>query len=147
MSPPQPDDYASQSPADFIFEARPDPDVFDDVRRAVTVRIEEDHSKVFPMDIRTHLRIDTIDVDPSTWHVGGILNGGHDVDFEIAIRADTDATQALIEYLRLEVDRRFGGYVDPDAVAFEKIGMRPNAWFVDGKIPQSKCGGGNDAED
>jgi len=128
--------FASQAPADFIFEARPDPEVFDEVRRAVTVRIEEEHTDVFPMDIRTHLRIDTIDVDPATWQVAGKLNGGHDVDFQIAIRADNQATASLLSHLRREVDERFGPYVKAEAVAFERIGMRPNAWFVDAKIPQ-----------
>jgi hypothetical protein len=86
-------------------------------------------------------------VNPATWRVEGVLNGGHDVDFEITLRADSDATRDLIEYLRLEVDRRFGGHVTADAVAFEKIGMRPNAWFVDAKIPQSKTGDRYTAED
>lgn len=137
MSSNESEGFASQAPADFIFEARPDPEVFDEVRRAVTVRIEEEHTDVFPMDIRTHLRIDTIDVDPANWCVAGKLNGGHDVDFEITIRADNEATASLLSYLRGEVDDRFGPYVKAEAVAFERIGMRPNAWFVDAKIPHA----------
>ncbi len=139
MSLEDPEGYASQAPADFIFEADPDPAVFDGVRRGVVRRIEEQHTDVFAVDIREHVRIDVIEVHAGTWHVSGVLDGRKDVDFEISIRAEADANAALIDYLRAAVDRRFAPAVDADAVSFKKIGMRPRAWFVDAVIPQTQA--------
>jgi len=43
----------------------------------------------------------------------------------------------VIEFLRERIDTRYGPHVDADAVVFERIGLRPRAWFVDAKVPPS----------
>lgn len=121
--------------ADFVFEVAPDRDVFDTVRRAVLERLEDGYQDVVVDDVRTHLRIDTVRIEPSIWRVDGELNGGNDVDFGVRIRADTEATSDVLSYLRTRVDERYGSHVRSEVVAFERIGLRPNAWFVDAKIP------------
>jgi len=123
--------------ADFIFEVAPDPEVFDTVRRAIVDELEADYASVMGTDIREHIRVDVVDVDPASWVVEGKLNHGHDVAFEVTVPADTDATGDVLEYLRGRIDDRYGPHVDAGVVVFERIGLRPRAWFVDAKVPPS----------
>lgn len=127
--------FATGAHADFMFEVEPDDDVFDTVRRAVVRRLRENHADVFGGGVREHVRVDVVDIDPATWHVEGRLNGGRDVSFAVEVRADTEATDAVTSHLRDTVMSRFGPHVDEQAVAFEKVDLRPAAWFVTAKVP------------
>jgi hypothetical protein len=139
-----PDDDGDPLPtdgaADFIFEAAPDPDVFDVMRRDVVETLEEDYAHLIGTGVRNHARIDTVDIDPADWDVSGVLNGGQDVDFTVTLRANSDVTKDVLTYLRGVIDDRYGMIVRHEAVVFQRIGMRPNAWFVDAKIPPATDG-------
>lgn len=137
-------DLSTQPHADLIFEVSPNPDAFDTVRRAIVQRLESDYSTVMVADLREHIRVDTIDVKAASWDVRGRLNNGHDVRFDVTLRSDTDATADVLDYLRDRLDDRFGPTIDPDPIVFERIGMRPSAWFVDAKVPPSADGFGDD---
>lgn len=133
----QDDHLSTTGHADFIFEVSPDPTVFDTVRRAIVDELEADYTQVLGTDVREHIRVDVVDIDPSSWVVEGQLNGGRAVSFEVTIRADNEATGDVLEFLRRRIDDRYGPHVDPDVVVFERIGLRPRAWFVDAKVPPS----------
>lgn len=123
--------------ADLIFEVAPNRDVFDTVRRAVVVTLRGEHGDVFDDDVREHVKIHVVDIDPSDWRVEGTLNDGHDIGFDVSVPAHADATADVLTYLRDRVDARYGGHVDADVVVFDEVSIRPNAWFVDAKIPPS----------
>jgi hypothetical protein len=125
--------------ADFIFEVEPDPRIFDTVRRAIVDELEAEYSDVLAVNIREHIHVDVVDIDPADWVVTGRLNGDipDTFDFEVRVPPKTDTTGDVIEFLRDAIDDRYGPNVDADVVVFEKIGMRPRAWFVDAKVPPS----------
>jgi hypothetical protein len=131
--------FTTSPDADFIFEVDPDPAVFDTVRRAVVDELESEYQDVLSVDVREHIHVDVVDIDPCEWVVEGRLNGSipKAIDFEATVSADDDATDDVLAFLRSTVGDRFGPHVDPDVVAFEQIGMRPRAWFVDAKVPSS----------
>lgn len=125
--------------ADFIFEVDPDPRIFDTVRRAITDELEAEYADVLAVNVREHIHVDVVDIDPADWVVEGRLNGDipNTVDFEVRVPPDNEATGDVLEFLRDTIDARYGPHVDADVVVFEKIGMRPRAWFVDAKVPPS----------
>jgi len=123
--------------ADFLFEVKPEREVFDVVRRSVIVTLREDYGRVLGDDVREHVRVDTVALNPAYWRVEGQLNGGRDFGFDVTVSADHAANEDVLGYLRARVDARYGDFVDPDVVTFDKVSLRPNAWFVDAKIPAS----------
>lgn len=136
---PNDDHLATTGCADFIFEVDPDADVFDVVRRAIVDELEAEYADVLSVGVREHIRIDVVNIDPAEWVVEGALNGSTPgpIDFEVVIPANEEPNGEVIEHLRDAIDDRYAGHVDPEMVAFERIGMRPRAWFVDAKIPPS----------
>jgi len=135
------DDHLSTTGnADFIFEVSPEPRVFDTVRRAIVDELEAEYTHLVGAEVREHVRVDVVDIDPAEWAVEGTLNGGHDVGFDVTIDADSQATGDVLEFLRDSIDDRYGPHVDPTVVVFDRVGLRPRAWFVDAKIPPSVPG-------
>jgi len=126
--------------ADFVFEVSPNPSIFDTVRRTIVAELEADYTDLLDTDLRTHVRVDVVEIDPSSWLVEGKLNHGHDVAFEVTMPADNGATGDVLEFLRGRIDDRYAPHVDAGVVVFTRIGLRPRAWFVDAKVPPSTDG-------
>jgi hypothetical protein len=120
-----------------MFEVKPDRDTFDAVRRAVIVTLRSEYGRVLSDGVREHVRVDTVALDPAYWRVEGKLDGGRDFGFDVTVAAKTEANDEVLSYLRGRVDARYGDFVDADVVTFDKVSLRPNAWFVDAKIPAS----------
>jgi hypothetical protein len=121
--------------ADFIFEVPPDPQTFDAVRRVVVSSLRTQYGDLIAGDIREHVRVDSVVLDPVEWHVEGAFDGDSEFGFEVMVDADGDATDDVLGYLRGCVDRRYGDTVDAQAVVYDSVSLRPRVWFVDAKVP------------
>lgn len=133
---------STEGHADFIFEVSPDGKTFDAVRRAIVDELEAEYTDVLAVNIREHIHVDVVDIDPDVWVVAGHLNGDipQEIQFEVEVPPNADAVGDVLNFLRKRVEDRYGPTVDADAVIFEKIGMRPRAWFIDAKVPPSTDG-------
>lgn len=122
--------------ADLLFEVAPDGAVFDGVRKAIVDQLSREYADVLAVDdVRGSVRVDTVELGATTWHVEGTVG---DDDRSIHVEADVPAQEKaagrVIKYLKKRIDARYGDAIDAERVAFAKINLRPAAWFVDARI-------------
>lgn len=120
--------------ATLSFEVDPKARVFDAVREEVTDAVVERYGHLIVVDdIRSVFRTNHVTLDPSVWHVNGVVeDGGVEVGLTFDVDANGEASHEVTSYVDGEVEDRFA--FDPERVKYTTIRLCPGAWFVDAAV-------------